>query len=86
MTTMMCRRCGNAYIYCKCIEPGEAVRTARVLWRAACATQRRQLDAGITAPRLTCGVIRPEGIEKYIDSGRITRDGDARGLAKRWRK
>ena len=75
MTTDLCSRCHEIYTDCQCgiytsaKKPGRI--TARVLWRAACATQRNQLGAGITAPRLTCGVIRPEGIERYISTGRV---------------
>lgn len=71
----LCHRCHRSYQDCICGQFKAAKTkgpiTARVIWKAACATQRLQLAAGIATPRLTSGVIRPEGIERYIDSGRI---------------
>jgi len=75
---MTCPRCGNTYITCACgddeVQTGGHI-TARAVWLAACASQQQQLDAGITRPVLTTGATRPEHIERYIDSGRISTRG-----------
>ena len=78
---MTCPRCSNTYITCACgddeVQTGGHI-TARAVWRAACASQQHQLDAGITRPVLTTGATRPAGIERYIDSGRVGTKGRGR--------